>query len=118
MILTKQVVLSKLKQSTINFIMGGRQRQITDFSTRYLFYFKRTCILFILFWFTTIQLNLVPQLYLELFTKNGAFLLNSGHVFRILSNSYCVYLHNRTSIRQLLPLCDIYQLYLTVTSSM
>ena len=125
MILTKQVVLSKLKQSTINFIMRGRQQQITDFNTRYLFYSKKTCIpVFIenkcsfCSEFTTIQLNLVSQLHFEMFTKIGAFLLNSGHAFRILSNSYCVYLHNRVSIRQLLLLCDSYQLYSTVISSM
>ena len=125
MILTKQAVLSKLKQSTINFIMRGRQRQITDFNTRYVFYSKKTCIPVFIenrcsfrSGFTTTQLKLVSQLHFELFTKNGALLLDSSHVFRILSNSYCVYLHNRASIRQLLLLCDSYQLYLTVISSM
>ena len=81
--LTQRVLLSKLKQSTINFTIRGKEKHIADFNTRSSFYSKKTAYLFLLlipFWFYTTHLNLVPPLDLELFTKNGEFLLNSGHV--------------------------------------
>ena len=59
--------------------------------------------------FTITHLDLVVHLRFQLFTRNDAFLKNSDSVFWILSNSYCVYLHDRASIRHLSTICNSYQ---------
>ena len=125
--LTQRVVLSKLKQSTINFTIRGRQRHIADFNTRSLFYSKKTAYLFFCSFFsgfTTNHLNLVPQRHFELFTKNGAFfseprsrVLNSNQQLLCLSTQQNLYPTVSSSIRQLSALCNSYWLYATVMTS-